>query len=966
MSGGGFLVALRAEMSARSAQVRFHELVACAAVAGGLVGVIDGARAAVVGRTDAAGFVASLGLVAGLDAVVAVILGLVAATLWLAARWGRNAVTPRLATILGWLVAACLPAAAAIVAVALTATRHNRFLAAGVVTLAVAVAAVVAALLGPAAARLMSPGFGRARAGEASDPLAEPAGSSLQLSATPAGLLVVAPAVALAFLAAAFVPVVLAHAPLRGRKLLQHEIMVAVIVAGLPFVVAWAARRFPRWSLRRAAAVSVLVFVLPAVAVVILRWEADFRFVRWSDVMAVGAMAAITGALIATRRLARRGAGLVAVVSLVLGAALVLGTAGAESARKAAMTHAGLVGPVLGHARTALDLDRDGYPFLLGGGDCDDRDKEVNPAAQEWPGDGIDQNCDGKDAIPTAIRSQPFARVPDAVAPDLNVLFITVDTLRADRLGSYGYGRPTSPALDALAKDGIVFQNGWAHAPSTRYSMPALATGRWPSTITWEDCGTCERNWPRIAPGHPMIGEVMKAAGFHTAAYFAFIYFKREYRRGFERGIDDYRADRADLHIEHGGPHESRGSSSREISDDAIAFVDAKGKGQKWFLWLHYFDPHLDYQRHPESPDFGNTESDRYDSEVWFTDHHIGRVFQRLKTLGLWDKTVVFVTGDHGEGFGERGISAHGYHLYPPQTRVPFIWRVPGLAPRQVTQPVSHVDVAPTLLNLARGKPEKSFLGRSMVDLMASGAPAKDVPVPPVFQEVTYEGPTSPIDGTRKRGLVTSTHHLIWNWLPENTTECYELTTDRLALRDLWGTNRGAACLPMKSDLQDLVQAVSLPLDLGEKLAAAVTPPGKTAPAPQHALSAKIGEFVRFLGYDLSAPRVSRSEGELFITYHFEVLTPPPDGWRPFFHLDGPAGVLNLDHDPVEGAYPLRRWRPGQRIRDRQRIVITPAMPAGTYTVHTGFYRRNERLPIDPPAVSDGQSRLRVASFTVQ
>jgi lipoteichoic acid synthase len=255
-----------------------------------------------------------------------------------------------------------------------------------------------------------------------------------------------------------------------------------------------------------------------------------------------------------------------------------------------------------------------------------------------------------------------------------------------------------------------------------------------------------------------------------------------------------------------------------------------------------------------------------------------------------------------------------------------------------------------------------------MVDLLA-GAPNPAVPVPPVFQEVTFEGPTHPTEGTKRRGLVTTDHHVIWNWLPDNTTECYDRARDPGEQRDLWGSVAGAACVPLKQSLQDLVQTFSWPLDLGEKLAQGVFPYAAKAPAPTHPADVRLGTAVRFAGYDLTPASVERKAGEggeIEVVYHFDVRERIPAGYRPFFHLDGPSGVINVDHAPLDGAYPVERWRPGQRIRDRQRIVIPAGLPAGSYTIHVGLFRGGDRLPVFPSEASDGRSRLRVVTFSVR
>jgi arylsulfatase A-like enzyme len=950
----------------RLSQAPFARIVNAAALAGAAVGLLDGLRAAELAGAPATALVNTALLVAGQDAAVGLLLGAAAGLLVWSSRWGRAVPTPRWAQGFGWVVAGLLVAGAGVAAIGATANSHNRFLGGGVVALAVALTGVVGALIGPALARAIAAG---AR-GKPRDHL------HAHRSATAAGLLLAAPLVAVTFAGVAFLLVAATRAPLRGARLSQLMAWVAVVGAVIPFAVAVASTGFSRVSRRMAVPAALVLFVVPAAGLVIARWTQDFRFLRWNDLLTVLAMIAATLALLSVPwpRGTARWQALIGPLVGVAGLALFLAAGASEPARKTAAAHAGLAAPILGTARVALDFDGDGYTFLLGGGDCNDRAADINPGAQEWPDDGVDQNCDGKDASTASIHAQPLHPVPEAIPRDLNLLLVTIDTLRADHLGTYGYQRPTSPAIDALAADGIVFDNGWAHAPSTRYSMPALATGRWPSAISWEDCFGCDRGWPRIGSGQPTIGQVLKGLGYFTGAFYAFSYFRRDYHRGFERGIDDFQDQRADLHVDTNGPMESHGTSARQMADDAIAFFarhrsapGQAGDPGKWFLWLHFYDPHLGYEHHPEAPAFGNAPADGYDAEIWFTDHHLGRVLEALKQQGMWDRTAVFVTGDHGEGLGEHGINAHGYHLYPPQTKVPFVWHVPGLAPRRVDAPVGHVDVAPTLLNLARGTQVKSFLGRSMLDLMA-GTPSASVPVPPVFQEVTFEGPSSPIDGTRRRGLVTRDRHLLWNWMPDNTTECYDLRADPGENRDLWGSPAGGDCPGLKTRLQETVEALSLPLDFAEKMAASVSGPDVAVPPPTHpSANTTIGSVVRFLGYDLLPARGIVAKGnDVEVVYHFQVDQQIPAGWRPFFHLDGPGGMRNLDHVPVGGVFPVERWRPGQRIRDRLHIPIPPNSPAGTYTLYLGFWKGSQRMPISPASAADGANRLRVGSFKVE
>jgi arylsulfatase A-like enzyme len=480
--------------------------------------------------------------------------------------------------------------------------------------------------------------------------------------------------------------------------------------------------------------------------------------------------------------------------------------------------------------------------------------------------------------------------------------------------------------------------------------MPAIATGRWPSAIKWDESIW----WPRIAPSMRTLAEALKSAGYVTAAFYSFDYFSVSDRRGFERGVDFYRADRATLHRAVNGPMESRGSSSREMADDAIAFFEAH-PSDKFFLWVHFYDPHLSYEPHAEVPAFGSGRMDLYDGEIRFTDLHVGRLLARLRELGLYDRTAIVVTGDHGEGFGEHGVTEHGFDLYAAQTKVPFIVRVPGLAPRRILAPAGHVDLAPTLLNLARGAQDNAFLGRSLVpELAGQGDLAASV-----FQEVTSER-------GKKRALVTKDWHLVWNLTPENTTECFDLRADPQERRDLWGRSGMDACRQMKRDLQGMVSALSVAPEAAARLKQSVFPPGATLPAMSRPIGAAVGDMVSIVGATVTPPDAFRG-GEVEVALLFECRKPVTGGWRLFFHLIGPGGSFrNLDHVPVDGALPIDAWRKGQRILDRMKVEIPAGTAPGEYRVITGLYRGAERLPVSPVAGSDGKNAVVVATIQVR
>ena len=349
---------------------------------------------------------------------------------------------------------------------------------------------------------------------------------------------------------------------------------------------------------------------------------------------------------------------------------------------------------------------------------------------------------------------------------------------------------------------------------------------------------------------------------------------------------------------------------------------------------------------------------DLYDGEIRFTDLHFGRLLAHLREAGLWDKTAIVVTGDHGEGFGEHGVTEHGFDLYTAQTRVPFIVRVPGVAPQRVAAPAGHVDIAPTLVNLARGRAEPSFIGRSLVPDL-TGSPAADTDTRAVFQEVTSER-------GKKRAFVTTRRHLIWNETPSDTTECFDRTRDPSEARDIWDVAGDQLCAGLARDLKRMVAGLAFPPGAAAKMAADVTPPGGPAPAPVHPLDAALGDEIAVRGYDLSAAEMHPGDSLDAVVY-FAVKRRLGKGWRLFFHLEGPfGGSRNLDHEPVDGLMPIERWRPGQQIRDRFKVTLPVGAPPGLYTLYIGAFRATERLPVAPPALADGRDRMRLFRFSVR
>jgi arylsulfatase A-like enzyme len=307
---------------------------------------------------------------------------------------------------------------------------------------------------------------------------------------------------------------------------------------------------------------------------------------------------------------------------------------------------------------------------------------------------------------------------------DLNLLFVLIDTLRADRLSAYGYDRETSPTLDKLAATGIRFSEHMSQSSWTKCSMASLWTGLYPIR-------TGVTRSPQGLPDEArMPAEILREAGFRTAAIWRNGWISPSF--GFSQGFEVYhspKSARMAASVRREKPTLGVTGTDQDVVNSAIEFLRAQGGDERWFLYIHLMDVHQ-YVYDEDTALFGTTYSDIYDNSIRWTDRVLGALIRDLDMRGLRDKTLIVVAGDHGEAFGEHGREGHARDVHGEVTTTPLImsfpFRLPGIV---VDAPTENVDLWPTLLDLLKLPPLEDVDGQSR--LPAIMAAARGEPAPP-------------------------------------------------------------------------------------------------------------------------------------------------------------------------------------------------------------------------------------------
>ena len=465
-----------------------------------------------------------------------------------------------------------------------------------------------------------------------------------------------------------------------------------------------------------------------------------------------------------------------------------------------------------------------------------------------------------------------------------NVLLVTIDTLRADRVGSYGYQAAATPAIDALAARGVRFETSVVHTPLTGPSHASILTGHTPLGH-----GFRNNSGYVLTPQVKMAAEDFRQAGYRTAAFVSG--FPLDRRFGFDRGFEMYDDRLPKGNDRRRTPYVERFADA--TTDAALRWLPSQRPATgpspslaPWFLWVHYYDPHAPYE--PPADLAERFRASPYDGEVAFVDRQLARLLQAIDAGGERSRTIVLVTADHGESLGEHGEGTHGIFIYDATLRVPWVMAGPRVPEGRVSRTVARsIDVLPTLADYA-GLPARSDIEGRSLRPAAEGQEMRDEPT---YAESLYpelELGWAPLHAWRTNAL---------KYIKAPHAELYDLEKDPLET-----TNR-------------IAEERARVEDLDRKVDAALRHPVPSAAAP--AVDPEAAERLRALGY-ASGSRAPRPRGA--------VLRDPKDGVRFLPRLNRGMSAARTEPDlAIRDLTAVLKEDPGLFMARRTRAVAYAA-----------------------------------------
>jgi len=381
--------------------------------------------------------------------------------------------------------------------------------------------------------------------------------------------------------------------------------------------------------------------------------------------------------------------------------------------------------------------------------------------------------------------------------PQPNVVVITIDTLRADHLGCYGYKPIHTPNIDGLAAASFRFEHAYTPVPVTLPAHTAIFTGTYPTYSGMHDF-----SGNKLSAKQPTLATVLKQQGYTTGAVVGSAVL--DSRFGLNQGFDFY-YDHFDFNRLQESNLEEMERPGNVVADVALDWL-AKNSRSKFFLWMHLYDPHYPY--HPPAP-YSEQYKDRpYDGEIAFADAQVGRLISFLKAKGLYANTMIVLSGDHGESLGEHGEKTHGFFIYNATLHVPMIIHLPGSAAgRAIPELASLTDLLPTILQELKVEAPANVQGQSLLPLLTT---TKEKEIPGLYAETFL--PRLHFNWSELRSVETDRYQFIQAPRPE----LYDLSADPGETRNLFAEKKAVAG-ELQARLNSLVRQYSANQELAEK-----------------------------------------------------------------------------------------------------------------------------------------------------